>query len=71
MLFYSQIEKFIDEDLKTGLEKSNKSRLNGTTDDDWDKVQVTVRASEYYSLFFFFTGTHLFLINKYQLQFFL
>lgn len=41
LMYERQIEKFIDEDLKTGLDKSKKSRLNGTTDDDWDKVQKT------------------------------
>lgn len=63
VLSYSQIEKFIDDDLKKGLDKSNESRRNGKIDDDdWDKVQVTVRASEYYA--FLFLYKHTFVLNK-------
>lgn len=40
LMYESQIEKFIDEDLKKGLDKSKKNRHNGTTDDDWDRVQM-------------------------------
>ncbi len=74
VLSYSQIEKFIDEDLKNGLKKSKENRHNGTSD-DWDKVQRTVRHQNI-MLFFFLTSTHLFLIiirnnNKNKSQFFL
>lgn len=98
--FYSQIDDFIDKDLKEGLEKSKESRHNGTVEDDWDKVQIAVSAHldcvsllwvvlsvvheaweepliflrkvgllitirfQNIMLFFFFTDTHLFLINK-------
>ncbi|XP_058633554.1 leukocyte surface antigen CD53 isoform X2 [Onychostoma macrolepis] len=42
LMYETQIEKFIDKDLKEGLDTSKKSRENGTTvADDWDKVQMT------------------------------
>ncbi|XP_016370014.1 leukocyte surface antigen CD53-like [Sinocyclocheilus rhinocerous] len=40
LMYETQIEEFIDKDLKNGLKKSNESRRNGTVEDDWDKVQM-------------------------------
>ncbi|XP_016140745.1 leukocyte surface antigen CD53-like isoform X2 [Sinocyclocheilus grahami] len=40
LMYETQIEEFINKDLKNGLEKSNESRRNGTVEDDWDKVQM-------------------------------
>lgn len=46
MLVYSQIDTFIDDDLKKGLQNSRNNRQlhNDTIEDDWDKVQTTVSA---------------------------
>lgn len=46
LLVYSQIDTFIDDDLKKGLQNSRNNRQlhNNTIEDDWDKVQTTVSA---------------------------
>ncbi|XDV20947.1 hypothetical protein PO909_026151 [Leuciscus waleckii] len=49
LMYESEIEKFLDNDLKIGLKNSKDKRINGTETDDWDTVQITFQCCGIYN----------------------